>query len=164
MGRKPKTEWLKGYDEMYSCNSKGEFFTHMRESGPHSLAVSTQKNGYKTVRLFKYKGLNEYEGQTKLAHRLLWETFIGDIPENKSIIFKNGNKEDLSLSNLKMVNRGKEPRPGAPKPVVFEKTLNSGKVYFNSVSEAAKWLKVDNATIKHLAKTGKVYGLKVKYL
>ena len=40
-----------------------------------------------------------------LAHRLVWELFVGKIPDKMDINHKNGNKHDNSISNLEVVTR-----------------------------------------------------------
>ena len=44
----------------------------------------------------------------KLKHRLLWEEVNGEIPEGYKIIFLDGNRSNIQLSNLEMVKDAEE--------------------------------------------------------
>jgi len=46
----------------------------------------------------------------KMAHRLLWETFVGPIPKGLQINHKNGDKQDNRLSNLEVVTASENTR------------------------------------------------------
>ena len=40
-----------------------------------------------------------------LKHRIVWEKNYGEIPKDKIIIFKDGNKENCDISNLAIADR-----------------------------------------------------------
>lgn len=43
----------------------------------------------------------------KLKHRVIWESVYGPIPKNHTVIFKDGNKLNLKIDNLMLVDRRK---------------------------------------------------------
>lgn len=56
------------------------------------------KDGYV---LIKVAEPNKY----RLKHRVIWEEAYGPIPEGHNIIFRDGNRLNVSLDNLKMVTK-----------------------------------------------------------
>jgi hypothetical protein len=62
------------------------------------IAFKITKDGYHHVCLWRGGKPN-----WRLAHRLAWETHIGDIPEGMQINHKNGDKSDNALPNLEVV-------------------------------------------------------------
>lgn len=52
---------------------------------------------------YGYRITSKIEGnEGKSLHRLIWETHYGKIPQNCYIIFKDGDKTNLQLSNLEL--------------------------------------------------------------
>lgn len=60
--------------------------------------VRTTKDGY-----FKIK--TGEPNKWEFVHRYVWEKVNGKIPEGMVIVFKDGNKENVSIENLELVNR-----------------------------------------------------------
>jgi len=64
--------------------------------------ASQSKKGYVQVRLFN----QEYpKGRLQYIHRLVWESFRGDIPKDKEIDHIDGNPRNNKLSNLQILTR-----------------------------------------------------------
>lgn len=51
---------------------------------------------------YGYHSIN-YKNKTYLVHRLIWETFVGEIPKGLQINHIDGNKSNNRLSNLEVV-------------------------------------------------------------
>ena len=78
----------------YSVTSKGEVFN---EDG-YQLNPYTQSDGYKQIKMYDNGTVT-----AKYVHRMVWEEFIGPIPENMQINHINEDKTDNRLENLELV-------------------------------------------------------------
>ena len=72
-------------------NQHGEYKRYMK---PKECKVCIDNEGYYSVAL---------NGKHHRLHRLIYESFVGDIPDGFVIDHKNGNKLDNSLDNLRAV-------------------------------------------------------------
>lgn len=70
-----------------------------RLAGGKVLSQKTKKNGYKEVGLY----IEPQKGVMKYVHRLMYETFVGEIPLGYEINHIDGNKSNNLLSNLELV-------------------------------------------------------------
>lgn len=84
---------IKDYDSRYTIDDIGNVYSN-------GIKLVQQENsvGYLRVRLCK-----NGKRQHKLVHRLVYETFIGPIPENYEINHKDHNKYNNSINNLEVV-------------------------------------------------------------
>lgn len=105
-------EWvpLKGFDETHAINKKGEVKSLKRviyNAGSGAYYEKPEK--VLTPSLNHPKGYLKYQlhsnGKTyqRYVHRLLYETFIGDIPEGYEINHIDENNLNNDLSNLECV-------------------------------------------------------------
>ena len=99
---------IKGYNGLYQISDDGTKVTRMgywvtqknqygeykRYMKPKECKIYIDNEGYYSVCL---------NGRKNRLHRLIYETFIGDIPEGYVIDHKNRDKLDNSLSNLRAV-------------------------------------------------------------
>ena len=78
--------------ENYLCSTDGQFMRNNK-----LLKVAQHKSGYANIRLYK-------DGQptTFRAHRVIFMTFVREIPLGYEINHKNGIKNDNRLCNLEM--------------------------------------------------------------
>jgi len=88
----------------YTITEDGDVYS-MKWNEPRKLKpqrASQSKKGYVQVRLFNedYK-----KGRLQYIHRLVWESFRGDIPKNKEIDHIDGNPRNNKLSNLQILTR-----------------------------------------------------------
>ena len=102
--------------EDYLITSKGDAWS-LRRKKPRKLKpqkVTQSKKGYLQVRLFNEhtrrgnqlsKGVAPQKGQLHYVHRLVWETFVGEIPEGKEIDHIDGNPQNNNVDNLQVITR-----------------------------------------------------------
>ena len=94
---------IEGY-EKYSINEQGEVFSHKwgkkRKLKPQRASQS--KKGYYQVRLYDNSG---ELGKLQYVHRLVYETFVGKIPEGLEIDHMDSNPSNNTLSNLQLLSR-----------------------------------------------------------
>lgn len=88
---------IKGFEGFYQISNKGRLASFYRGVF-HILSNKNSKGGYFSVVLHGDKGKRKY---TRI-HRLVYETFVGEIPKGKKyhIHHINGNKQDNRLENL----------------------------------------------------------------
>ncbi|MGY3716761.1 NUMOD4 motif-containing HNH endonuclease [Sutcliffiella cohnii] len=91
---------IKGYEGLYQINEYGEVKSLARRKGSvfcNTRILKQERNnaGYMRVTLCK-------ENKTKrhFIHRLVYETFVGSIPEGYQIHHKDEDKENNHYSNL----------------------------------------------------------------
>lgn len=53
--------------------------------------------------------------RNKYVHRLVYEAFIGDIPEGMTVDHEDGNKQNNHVSNLQIMSRGGNSQKGNAK-------------------------------------------------
>ena len=91
---------IKNYSS-YKISENGDVFSFKRKSGVRKLKwqkATQSKKGYFQVRLW-----NEFGDKLYYVHRLVWETFEGDIPKNKQIDHIDGDTSNNHISNLQLV-------------------------------------------------------------
>lgn len=69
----------------------------LNQKGTDYVVASLDKDGYKRFR-------------NKYVHRLVYETFVGEIPKDKTIDHIDGNKQNNHISNLQVLSRGDNSR------------------------------------------------------
>lgn len=112
-----KVEFGCGYDasdsgEVFSCNMN------------KLLKQETTKNGYKRVNLY-------CNGKRKrfLVHRLVWETFVGKIPEGYELDHIDGNPQNNRLENLRVVTH----KENQNNPVTYAKIVYMNRKHANDI-------------------------------
>lgn len=93
---------IKGYNK-YTLTKEGDVFSYKwkkkRKLKPQRASQS--KKGYYQVRLFKGKGDNM--GTLYYVHRLIYENFVGEIPDGKEIDHVDGDTSNNSIDNLQLL-------------------------------------------------------------
>jgi len=97
------TKQIEGYSK-YTVNEQGEVFSSKwdkkRKLKPQRASQS--KKGYVQVRLFN----KEYpKGRLQYIHRIVWETFKGEIPSGMEIDHIDGNPLNNNIDNLQVLSR-----------------------------------------------------------
>lgn len=92
------------YDGVYTITPQGDIYSYKqkkkRKLKPQKASQS--KKGYFQVRLFEVGG-GDVMGKLQYVHRLVWETFKGDIPEGKQIDHIDGDTSNNSIDNLQVL-------------------------------------------------------------
>lgn len=97
-------EWkpLSGYENYYSISNDGQLVRIATFGGKKRWkpsAIRQNKYGY-----IKCRTCVDGKKIEHLAHRLVWQTFCGPIPDGMEINHKNGKKHDNRLENLEVCN------------------------------------------------------------
>lgn len=118
-----------------------------RLTGGKILSQKTKANGYREVSLY----IEPQKGVMKYVHRLMYETFVGEIPNGYEINHIDGNKSNNKISNLELVtpsqnrlhswhvlgNKNLKPMKGEnhPRAIVSEDFVKKAKdQYKNGIS------------------------------
>jgi hypothetical protein len=98
-----ETKTIEGYPK-YSITSEGDVFSH-KGTKPRLLkpqAASQSKKGYVQVRLYDNSGKL---GKLKYVHRLVYQTFKGEIPQGLEIDHIDSNPRNNNISNIQLLSR-----------------------------------------------------------
>ena len=94
-----------GYDGMYTITDKGDVYSYkIKSKGKRKLKqqkASQSPKGYYQVRLFEPEA--DRKGRLQYIHRLVYEAFIGDIPEGKQIDHIDSNTSNNTVENLQIL-------------------------------------------------------------
>jgi HNH endonuclease len=130
----------------YIINSSGIVINVKRQKFIHG---GISKLGYRYVTLS-----NEHGARSFRIHRLIYETFVGNITDGFVIDHKNNNRLDNRLENLQMVTQSYnmkkdyQERSRIPRPVRAI-CVNNGKILmFKSQSNAGRMLGINPGGIK----------------
>ena len=94
---------IEGYDA-YEITEEGKVFSHKGKK-PRLLKpqpASQSKKGYVQVRLYDDSGKL---GKLQYVHRLVWQTFKGEIPKGLEIDHIDGNPRNNNLTNIQLLSR-----------------------------------------------------------
>lgn len=92
---------VKGYEGLYDISNEGQYYSYPRPycKGGYNWG-NEDNNGYLIVGLS-----NKNIIKHKRIHRLVWETFMGEIPKGYDVHHINHNRQDNRLENLKLINK-----------------------------------------------------------
>lgn len=93
---------------------------------------SNHDNGYKEVSL--NFGLNR-NGTSKYVHRLVAETFLGQIPKGFNVNHKDGNKSNNRLSNLEIVSFSENTKHAISLGLFKPKGIKGSKHHKSKINE-----------------------------
>ena len=94
---------VKNYEGLYTMSTHGRLKSFHRSPEGILLKGKLNKNGYNTYMLSK-------EGfcKTMIAHKLMWETFVGEIPEGKSVDHINSERLCNFLDNFQLLTQAEQ--------------------------------------------------------
>lgn len=97
-----KREWkpIEGYEGLYEVSNLGEVKSlgNNKKRKEKLLSPGKNSNGYLFVNLWK-NGV----GKPILVHRLVYSTFVGDIPDRLEVNHIDENKENNRVDNLNLM-------------------------------------------------------------
>ena len=105
-----RTQKIENYDR-YEVSDTGLVISLAQEKPKilKSQKASQSKKGYLQVRLYNDENKRDEKGRKigKLCyvHRLVWEAFMGEIPQDKEIDHIDGNPHNNNLNNLQLLTR-----------------------------------------------------------
>jgi HNH endonuclease len=130
----------------YIINSSGIVINLKRQRFIHG---GISNAGYRRVRLY-----NEDGGKNFDVHRLIYETFVGNITDEFVVDHKNNNRLDNRIENLQMVTQSVnlkkdyKNRSRIARPVKAICVDNDEILYFKSQYSAGKILGINPGVIK----------------
>lgn len=97
-------EWrpMAGFETLYAVSDRGDVVSVATKAGRPRWRplASFDKRGYSAFKLH-VKNISHH----RYGHRLVWEAFVGLIPEGLEVNHKNGVRGDNRLENLELVTR-----------------------------------------------------------
>ena len=133
-------KWKQIKSSLYYINKQGQIYN----SSSKKLLVGSLRNGYRRINI---------NGAMYSIHRLVWENYIGEIPEGMVIDHIDGNRENNCLENLRCVSQKENiknsynNRQDTVKIKQIDKDNNEIRI-FNSIQEAADAMGVTHAAIR----------------
>lgn len=142
-----------------SINRFGEIWRHKIKIGKNIIDIEKRRAEHATgIGYLQVRALLSGKRYHASAHRLVWQFFNGDIPDDQTINHKNGVRYDNRLNNLEIISysenikhayaNGFKSQWGEKNPL--SKTSNK------EVEEIRKRYAIGGITQKEL---GKIYGL-----
>jgi hypothetical protein len=92
---------IKGFEKTHLISKDGEVLRLPTKTCHKNLVLKLQKMEYPRIQLCK---------KTYMLHRVLYETFIGEIPKDKQINHIDGNKWNYDLNNLEVCTQSENRR------------------------------------------------------
>lgn len=84
---------IQGFDDVYYAEENGDIYRNNKLLSPVDNGT-----GYKQIK-FRLNG----KRYNRYVHRIMWETFVGAIPEGYEINHIDHDKSNNALSNLELV-------------------------------------------------------------
>lgn len=91
---------IPGFEGRYQVSNTGKVKSmNYRRTGLPGILAPRNSRGYKCVHISNA----DKKCRSHFVHRLIWETFVGPIPEGMEINHKDENKSNNSLENLEVM-------------------------------------------------------------
>lgn len=154
-------EWrpIKGYEGLYSVSNLGRIYSHKRNTTDgHIYTPKKSHNGYDEIILSK-------EGKIKKirVNRIVYETFMGEIPKGMHVNHIDENKSNNCLSNLNLLTSKENANWGTRNDRIAKTRIKNGKTKtvmqytktmsfinkYSSISEAARQSGIGYCSIKN---------------
>lgn len=115
-------------NSLKTCFKKGNIPHNHRKVGEER----TTKEGYIEIKI-------EEPNKWQLKHRYIYEKNFGKIPDGYNVIFLDGNKKNLEISNLKLVSKAEDLIMNNNRLFTKDKELtNTGTIIAKVIYEASK--------------------------
>lgn len=115
-------------NSLKTCFKKGNIPHNHRKVGEER----TTKEGYIEIKI-------EEPNKWQLKHRYIYEKKFGKIPDGYNVIFLDGNKKNLEISNLKLVNKAEDLIMNNNRLFTKDKELtNTGTIIAKVIYETSK--------------------------
>lgn len=142
----------------YSVNENGEIRNDI--SGKIKSAYVCKGNGYYYVDLWENNKCKKMQ-----LHRIIAEAFIPN-PENKPTVdHVDGDRKNNSIDNLRWATYSEQNSRfnthGVRSEKIYAEKKNGEKIYFNQISEAAKYFGCTISNISQMLKKG-TFGVRGK--
>lgn len=99
---------IAGYEHAYEVSDCGQ--VKRIAPGPHTRPGKILKPRYSRDGYIRYTLTWEAKAKIFFAHRLVWLSFVGDIPVGLQINHKNGIRDDNRLANLELMTPSENTR------------------------------------------------------
>ena len=119
---------IQGYDNVYSIDTEGNVYRDGKIMKPVNNGI-----GYYQIKLRRNK-----KRYAIYVHRVVWNTFIGPIPEGYEINHIDHDKSNNALSNLELVTHSDNLKKAVKKHGYFG-SMNRPK-YMSTLSQAGSTL------------------------
>lgn len=91
---------IEGFENYYVSNTGNIYSSHRIENGEYKLVKpSKNKSGYLYANIFS----SPQKRSSLRIHRLVYQAFVGCIPDGFVIDHKNGDKKDNRIENLQIL-------------------------------------------------------------
>jgi parvulin-like peptidyl-prolyl isomerase len=126
---------IPGYDGDYRISPTGDVIS-LKKNKISKLKNTITKNGYVSIKLSKKgQGKQTFE----LIHRLVYLTFIGEIPQGLEIDHIDRDKLNNNISNLRIATRSENMQNKKPNGYFFDRKkwracikINKARIYLGS--------------------------------
>lgn len=119
---KEEWKWIKGFEGLYEISNTGKIRHTSSKYIQREMSMKNSKGWYLTVRLF-----DGNKWHTKRVHRLVYETFAGEIPNDFHIHHIDENKQNNRLTNLMLLSKSDHMKLTANKPSAYEAMVNKNR-------------------------------------
>ena len=133
-----------GYEGLYEVSNCGAVRSLNYQGKKRIKYLRNMKNldGYEAIRLYRDGKVKKFS-----VHRLVYETFVGEIPEGYEIDHINTVRDDNRLVNLRVVTS----KENSNNPITRERHLEA----ISQRSQDPKWIEATREANKRLAKDPK---------
>ena len=147
---------IKWYEGFYKVSNLGRIYSYPRNGTKGGYSCGNKVgDGYLCFQLHK----NDVR-TPKLIHKLVYETFVGEIPEGYDVHHKNHNKQDNRLENLCLIESYKHHKMHYEenRQTLLNKTSKSVIQYtldgvfvaeYKSIGEAERQTKISGGSIRN---------------
>lgn len=149
---------IKGYEGFYRVSNLGNIERHTPDGGWRPLKITRHDGQYAQVALCKF-GVKEI----LRVHRLVAETFIGEVPKGYHVHHKDANKLNNCVANLEVLtpkkhrNETLESKPELRERWLYMVTIEMARAV-NQYTKDGKFVRRYNSS----AEASRILGLKDK--